>query len=119
MISNEQMDMIFERTKNALKSQRIVPLSPGIVRENNTVMCAGATLVHEALALLNSSEEASEFAHRVLLEDESFIEDTGERIGLERKMVTMTKRMNDDLEDEDRLQGTLEHLQRLRKAVYV
>ncbi len=82
-------------------------------------MCVGAMLVYEALAVLRSSEEAREFARRVVQEDDSFIDDTGERIGLDRDMVTMTKRINDSLKDENRLQGMLEHLRSQRQAVLV
>lgn len=119
MVSNEQLDTIFERTESALKDQRHVPLSPGQVCENGMVMCAGAMLVHEALAVLRSSAEARQFARRVVEEEDSFIEDTGERIGLDREMVMMTKRANDRLENEERLQGTLEHLRSLRPATLV
>ena len=77
MVSNEQLDAIFERTERALKDQRNVPLTPGRVCENGTVMCAGAMLVYEALAVVSSSEKAREFARRVVQEDDSFIEDTG------------------------------------------
>ena len=119
MVSNEQLDTIFERTERALKDQRNIPLSPGRVCENGMVMCAGAMLVYEALAVIRSSAEAREFARRVVEEDDSFIEDTGEQIGLDREMVMMTKRANDTLENEERLQGTLEHLRSLRQAVLV
>lgn len=119
MVSNEQLDAIFQRTEYALKAQRNVPISPGSVCENGIVMCAGAMLVHEALVVLCSSEEAREFAHRVVQEDDSFIERTGEQIGLDKDMVAMTKRINDNLDDGNRLEGALEHLRSLRPAVPV
>lgn len=117
MVTNQQLDVIFQRTERALEDQRGVPLSPGHVCENGTVMCAGAMLVHEALAVLRSPEEAHDFASRVVDEDGSFIEDTGELIGLDRDMVAMTKRQNDSFKDENRFHGALEHLRSLRQAL--
>lgn len=119
MVSDEKLDLIFKRTEEALREQRNVPLSPGQVCENGKIMCAGAMLVYEALKVLRSSEEANEFERRVVQEDDSFIENTGEQIGLDRDMVVMTKRMNDRLEDDNRLNGTIEHLQGLRHALPV
>ena len=119
MISNEQLDVIVEGTKYDLINQRNVPMSPGSICKNGTAMCLGAMLVHEALRGLSSSEEACEYARRVVHEDGSFIEDTGEQIGLNRDMVLLTKRINDSLEAENRLQGVLEHLQSLRQVELV
>lgn len=116
MVTNEQIKVILERTENALRVQQNVPLTPGMVCENGTDLCLGAMLVHEALAVLGSPGEAEEFAHRVVHEGGSFIEDTGERIGLDRTMVMMRKEINDGFESASRLEGVLEDLRSLRQA---
>lgn len=117
MIPNATLDLIFKRTEEALTQQQDVPLSPGRKCANGQVLCAGAMLVHEALLVLQSAVEAAEFARRVTGEDPSFIEDTGELIGLDRDMVVETKRMNDSLVDENRLRGTINALRELRQPL--
>lgn len=94
-VSADQLGLIFQRTEEALKAQGKVPISPGIVVGNSTVMCAGAMLVHQALGVLRSQREADEFANKVTQESGTFIEDVGTMVGLDRNMVMMTKRLND------------------------
>ena len=115
MVTSKNLDVIFERTERALKKQQDIPLSPGRACAGGQLLCAGAMLVHEALAVLRSPAEAQSFMHRVVNEDPSFIEDTGEQIGLDRMMVVQTKRLNDSLEDSDRLSGALRFLRSLRQ----
>lgn len=115
MVTSKDLDVIFERTERALTKQQDIPLSPGRVCADGQLLCAGAMLVHEALAVLRSSAEAQSFAQRVVNEGPSFIEDTGEQIGLDRMMVVQTKRLNDRLEDSDRLSGVLRSLKSIRQ----
>lgn len=115
MVTSKKLDVIFERTERALRNQQVVPLSPGRICASGQLLCAGATLVHEALMVLRSPEEAQSFADRVLNENPAFIEDTGEQIGLDRMMVVRSKRINDSLEDSDRLAGVLRSLKSLHQ----
>lgn len=114
MVTSKSLDVIFERTERALQKQQDIPLSPGRVCASGQLLCAGAMLVHEALAVLRSPAEARSFAERVVNEDTSFIEDTGEKIGLDRMMVVQTKHLNDSLGNSDRLSGVLRSLRSLR-----
>lgn len=117
MIPTDTFELILKRTEDALTQQVDVPLSPGQVCESGHVLCAGAMLVHEALAVLRSPADAAEFVRRVTNEDCSYIENTGEAIGLDREMVIQTKHLNDTLDDEDRLAGTVRALRELRAPV--
>lgn len=115
MVTNKDMDIIFERTERALTKQQDIPLSPGRVCVAGQLLCAGAMLVHEALVVLRSPEEAQSFAGRVIKENSRFIEDTGEQIGLDRMMVMRSKRINDSLNESERLAGALRSLRSLRQ----
>lgn len=117
MVCSANLEVIFGRTERALTEQRVVPVSPGRLGGNGPLLCAGAMLVHEALAVLRSPAEACQFAHRVVCEESDFIVDTAGRIGLDRAMVAHWIIANDSLGQEDRLQGVLRSVRRLRETL--
>ena len=117
MITDEQLKVIFERTRCALKDQGEVPMSPGRIIDSGDMLCYGATLVHEALLVVNTPTKAADFARRVVTEPGSFIEDVGESIGLDRKMIAKTKRFNDNLENKNRFHGVLNHVQSMQMGI--
>lgn len=116
MQSIEPMGWDEERTRllrNAcgrLRTQRFVPISPGMVDGGEILLCAGAALVREAVAMRRSEREGEEFAYEVVDRESSYIWKVGERMGLDPEMVSDVIVTNDCLPARQRLAGVFSRL---------
>ena len=114
--STGDFDRLISRTCRQLMAQQTIPLSPGRMNGDEVQLCAGATLVREAVAMCRSQEFAHEFARESITRDSDYIREVGASIGLDETMVDCVIIGNDRLPSSARLRGTLEHIVRLRSV---
>ena len=101
---------LINRTCQHLVEQRTIPISPGRVDGEATLLCAGAALVREAVMMFRSEEDASAFEREVVANDSGYIREVGAKLGLASEMVDSVIITNDSLTPETRLAGTTEFL---------
>ena len=97
-------------------AQQTIPLSPGRMNGNKVLLCAGAVLVRQAVAMCRSQELAHDFERETITRDSDYIREVGASIGLDKTMVDCVIIENDCLPFSTRLRGTLEHIVRLRSV---
>jgi len=109
-----EMSTVFARTEHALAAQGWVPASPGIERAGQPVLCAGAMLVREAMALRGSPAAAAEFERKVVQRDRAFICEAARDVGLDVDVVRQRIAANDRVDGDVRLGAMIDQLRELR-----
>lgn len=107
MGENEDQAGLVRRACERLAAQRFVPKSPGRMDAGEVLLCAGAALVREAVAMRCSEREGDEFACNVVSCDSDYIRKIGAIMGLSPAMVSGAIIMNDSLPTRKRLTGVV------------
>ena len=111
---SEYRSYLFREACRRLTAQRFVPMSPGQVDRGDVLLCAGAALVREAVAIQCSEREGDEFARDVVGRDAAHIRKVGARVCLDPEMLSEVIIRNDSLPDRQRLEGVISWFGRCR-----
>ncbi len=111
--TNNLSNNLIYRVRRRLMFQESIPESNGISYGGKTILCTGAIVVRELVALNQSEEVAEQFEQAVVSRGSQYIKSVGSESGLNGEMVGKIIGMNNKLPTYIRLSAMLRFLDHL------